>query len=229
MSAPESVAIVAMGASANTYLRLCTVRGDRRKVADETWAINAMGGVIQHDLLFQMDDLAIQEARAKRKPDGTVAATLDWLRQHPRFFTSRAYAAYPGGQEYPLAEVIGTVGSSYFNNTVAYAVAYAIHIGAKRISLYGADFSYPNAHKAERGRGCVEFLMGIAAARGIRIEVAENSTLLDASVPNDQKLYGYDTEDVTIEAKPEGGVAIKRAPKSALSTAEDIEKRYGHE
>jgi hypothetical protein len=51
---------------------------------------------------------------------------------------------------------------AYFNSTAAYAVAYAIHMGVKKISVFGMDFTYPNAHDAEKGRACVEFWLGIA-------------------------------------------------------------------
>ena len=61
----RSVAIVAMGPSHRSYTGLASIYGDRCRLVDETWAINAMGTVIQHDLLFHMDDCRIQEARAK--------------------------------------------------------------------------------------------------------------------------------------------------------------------
>jgi hypothetical protein len=49
--------------------------------------------------------------------------------------------------------VINSCGIAYFNNTAAYAVAYAVHIGVKKITLFGCDYTYPNAHDAEKGRG----------------------------------------------------------------------------
>jgi SAM-dependent methyltransferase len=84
---PESVAIVAMGRSSATYLSLASHNGNRKKVADETWAINSMGGVIQHDLLFHMDDCKVQESRVDTNDN--VAGMLDWLKTHPRFMTIR--------------------------------------------------------------------------------------------------------------------------------------------
>jgi hypothetical protein len=226
---PASVAIVAMGSSARQYILLCNQLGDRRRVAAETWAINSMGGAIQHDLLFHMDDCRVQEARATRDPTGNIAGMLGWLRTHPRFITSKAYPEdYPGAVEFPLQDVIRGTGNAYFNNTVAYAVAYAIHVGVKRIVLYGCDFSYPSLHKAESGRACVEFWMATAAARGIAIEVAAESTLFDANVPEDQRFYGYDAEHVRLEADGETGVKITRTPRDKLPTAEEIEQRYNH-
>lgn len=224
----KTVAIVAMGASKRTYIDLCSVRGDRRRVADETWAINSMGAVIDHDLLFHMDDCRVQEARAARDPEGNVAGMLGWLRDHPQFFTSRAYPEYPGAIEYPLERVVNALGTTYFNNTVAYAVAYAIFAGWEKISLYGADFHYDHASKSESGRGCVEFLLGIAAARGIQIEVAADSTLLDANVDPHWRPYGYDAYDVAFRSDA-AGVKVELTEREELPTPEDIERRYKHE
>lgn len=227
--APKTVAIVAMGKSAATYLRLCANAGSRHRVADETWAINAMGGVIAHDLLFHMDDCQVQEQRAARNPQGNVAGMLDWLREHPGFMTSRALPDYPGAIEFPLDEVINAIGSTYFNSTVAYAVAYAIYLGVEKISLFGVDYSYADSHKSEAGRGCVEFLLGLAAARGIQVEVASDSTLLDANVDPRIRPYGYDAFDVSFDKTADGRLCVIREPRDELPTPEEIEKRYRHE
>ncbi len=225
---PKSVAIVAMGMSSATYVRLASNKGGRQRVSDEVWAINSMGNVIKHDLLFHMDDCRVQESRAEREPDGNVAGMQEWLKDHPRFLTSRKYPEYPGAIEFPLEKVINGLGSTYFNNTVAYAVAYAIFIGVQKISLYGCDYSYQQIHKAESGRGCVEFLLGLAAARGIHIEVAQDSTLLDACIPDNQRFYGYDAVDIKLN-NTDKGMKVEMTKREALPTAEEIEKRYNHE
>ncbi|MES0444978.1 MAG: methyltransferase domain-containing protein [Desulfobacterales bacterium] len=227
-AAPKSVSIVAMGKSAATYIRLASNKGGRQRVSDEVWAINSMGNVIKHDLLFHMDDCRVQESRAKRDPDGNVAGMVEWLKSHPRFITSKKYPEYTGAHEFPLQDVINSVGTTYLNNTVAYAVAYAIFIGVQKISLYGADYSYDDLHKAESGRGCVEFLLGMAAARGIQVEVAQDSTLLDACIPDDLRFYGYDASDIKLE-HADTGVVLEITDREVLPTAEEIEIRYNHE
>jgi len=225
---PNSVSIVAMGMSAATYMRLCSNKGNRKRVSDETWAINSMGGVIKHDLLFHMDDCKIQEARAQRRENSNVAGMITWLKDHPNFMTSRKYDGYEGAIEFPLQDVINYLGVTYFNNTVAYAVAYAIYIGVKKIGIYGADYSYDNLHKSESGRGCVEFLLGIAAARGIDIKVAGDSTLLDANVPKDRRFYGYDSYDIELK-QTDHGVEVIKNNREVLPSALEIEKRYKNE
>ena len=218
---PKSVAIVAMGASAQMYLAVAAQRGGRHEVAENTWAINGMGGVIEHDLLFHMDDCRLQESRTGTE---NIQCMLKWLRRHPRFFTSKAYPEYPGAIEFPLEDVVNSVGSTYLNNTVAYAVAYAIHIGVNTLSVWGADYTYPDRHKAESGRGCVEFLLGIAAARGIAIQVPDKSSLLDADVPPEWKPYGYDAYHVRFD-EAGGRTVVTKDPKE-LPAPDEIEKRY---
>jgi hypothetical protein len=94
--------------------------------------------------------------------------------------------------EFPLEEVVNAVGTWYLNNTVAYAIAFAIAAKVKKIMVYGVDFSYKgNVHFAEAGRACCEFLLSKAIERGILVGIAQNSSLLDTSLPHNQKLYGY--------------------------------------
>lgn len=240
ISAPASVAIVAMGASCSEYVRLCSMHGGRNSLVDETWAINAMGGVVQHDLLFHMDDVRIQEARIEAMNEGRTGVNLpligqmQWLKQHPGpVITSRAHEDYPGLVEMPVEDVVHACDTTYFNNTVAWAVGYALMQHRKygvlqELHLYGVDFSYQNQHQAERGRGCVEFLLGKATERGIRIVLPAAGTLLDANVPQSEKLYGFDTEDVHFEHDEDGKLRFVRKPRDEdrIPSAEDIELRY---
>jgi SAM-dependent methyltransferase len=230
---PQSVAIVAMGASALTYVSLCSQAGDRHRLADETWVVNAMAGVLAHDRVFHMDDMRLQEMRAAVNPKGNVAGLANWLRTHPGpIYTSRAYPEFPGAVEFPLAEVMTKTGHGYFNSTVAYAIAYALHLkltqgGPRRLELYGIDFSYPNGHKREKGRACVEFWLGLCSAHGIDFMIARDSTLMDASVPEAEKMYGYDGYELAIDMK-EDGFHVTKTDKP-LPSVEEIERRYSHD
>ena len=181
---PKSVAIVAMGRSQLDYSSACTCIGGYRAVADEIWAINKMGGVIFHDVLWRMDDL--MHNRERMYPE-----YLRWLKTHPFVVTSTTYPEFPGSVEYPLEDVLRNIGIPYFNSTPAYALAYAIYLGIEKIHLYGCDFTYPNQPMAEAGRGCFEMLMGIAFARNIVLLMGPNTSLLDTCIPIEERFYGY--------------------------------------
>jgi hypothetical protein len=225
MPQSKKITIVAMGSSVANYVRLASSLGTRKGVGDEVWAINAMGGCLQHDRAFHMDDLMVQESRAKNDPNGNIAGMLTWLKTHPGFYTSKSYAGYPGAIEYPLEAVCNSIDHNYFNSTVAYAVALAIHEKAQQIGFFGVDFTYKDRHQAERGRGCVEFLIGIAMARGIEIAITQDSSLLDSNESQDLRLYGYDAEHIDFKYE-NGRTIVTKRPRERLPTAAEIEKRY---
>ena len=226
--APAHVAILGLGPSLEIYVQKAKRAGGRRAFCDEVWGINAVGGVILCDRVFHMDDVRIQEIRAAAQPDSNIARMLDWLKVHPGpVYTSRTHPAYRGLVEFPLEAVINSTNFGYFNSTAAYAVAYAIHLGVKKISLFGIDFTYPNAHDAEKGRACVEFWLGIAGARGIDIAIPRNSSLMDACHSLAERLYGNDTRDVIWKTR-RGKVRIEYREKKTLPSAEEIERNYDH-
>lgn len=225
---PAHVAVLGLGPSLESYVDLVKRLGNRHRFADEVWAINAVGSVVQCDRVFHMDDVRIQEIRSAARPRSNIAAMLEWIKSHPGpVYTSRAHADYPGLVEFPLEQVINSTGHGYLNNTAAYAVAYGIHIGVKKLSMFGCDYTYPNAHDAEKGRGCMEFWLGYAAAKGIQLSIPRVSSLMDAMVPEDRRYYGYDTVRVKLRrGRTHTRVAFE--PREKLPTAEQIEQEYDH-
>ena len=229
-AAPDHVAILGMGPSLDQYTGLAKRAGGRRAYCNETWGINAVADVITCDRVFHMDDVRIQEIRAAAKPDSNIAKMLAWLKTHPGpVYTSRANPNYPGLVEYPLEDVLNALPPfGYFNSTAAYAVAFAIFLGVKKISLFGFDFTYPNAHHAEKGRACVEFWLGVAVTKGITVSMGNASSLMDACEPQQKRLYGYDCADVAFGHHPDGRVAVTYTERATLPTAEEIEAAYDH-
>src|SRR5689334_15494212 len=127
-SHPKRVAILGLGPSVEEFVRLARGQGARHKVYDEVWGINALGDVIQCDRVFHMDDVRIQEIRAKAAPDSNIAAMLGWMKRHPGpIYTSRPHPDYPGLVKYPLQSVLNSAAQPYINSTAAAAVAFAVH------------------------------------------------------------------------------------------------------
>ena len=227
--APRHVAILGLGPSLTQYLEITKRLGGRSRFCDEVWAINALGDVFAADLVFHMDDVRIQEIRAAAAPKSNIAAMLGWLKTHPGpIMTSRGHSDYPGLVEFPLEAVLNDLGHDYFNSTAAYAIAFAIHIGVEKISVFGMDFTYPDAHDAEKGRACVEFWLGTAAARGIKISLPKTTTLMDAMNTRAARLYGYDTLDVQFTTHEDGRLTLGFTERKQLPTAEEIEAAYDH-
>ena len=183
----KKVAIVAMGKSNDQYIMAKTYSVN----FDEVWAINVMAGIIYHDRAFMMDP-------ACRFLDSEVAGDQTSLmravlKQHKGpIYTCELDKRCPGLVEYPLEQVVNKIKTWYLNNTVAYAIAFAIASKVKEMQIYGIDFSYKNhVHFAEAGRACCEFLISKAIEKGIRVGISGTSSLLDTNVPFEQKLYGY--------------------------------------
>jgi len=225
----KHVAILGLGPSLDQYLEITKRKGGRSAFCDEVWSINALGDVFACDLVFHMDDVRIQEIRAAAAPASNIAALVEWIKSSKvPVVTSRAHPDYPALVEFPLEDVLNNLGHDYFNSTAAYAIAFAIHIGAKIISVFGMDFTYPNVHDAEKGRACVEFWLGQAHARGIKINLPKTTTLLDSCFPRASRLYGYDTVDVQFNIHEDGKVKLEFKERAKLPSAAEIEKLYDH-
>lgn len=211
----KEVAIVALGGSFADYV----MSRINSKHYDEVWGINSVGAVFHVDRTFMLDP-------ASRFLDDVKAGTQTGIAREFLLETPNKGPIYsccldervPEIVEYPLAEVIKDLTFSYFNNTVAYAVAFAIYSKVKKIHFYGVDFSYrQNLHFAEAGRGCVEFWCAIALSRGIQIQVAPRSALLDTETPEDEKLYGYHRlDDPLVQRVVDGNLIV--AKKSEIDS-----------
>lgn len=226
---PRHVAILGMGPSLDQYTGLAKRAGGRSAYCDETWGINAVADVLTCDRVFHMDDVRVQEIRAAAKPDSNIAKMLGWLKTHPGpVYTSRAHPGYPSLVDYPLEDVLNALPPfGYFNSTAAYAVAFAIFLGVEKISLFGFDFTYQNAHHAEKGRACVEFWLGVAVTKGITVSMGNASSLMDACEPQKKRLYGYDCVDVAF-GHDAGRIGVTFTDRADLPTAEQIEAEYDH-
>jgi hypothetical protein len=79
-----------------------------------------------------------------------------------------------------------------------------------------------NVNFAEAGRACCEFWLAIAATKGIKLHIANSSSLLDMNVPEDQKLYGYHRlDDPIVSTTTQGNMLITK--KSKLDPPEPLD------
>lgn len=77
---------------------------------------------------------------------------------------------------YPIDTVGETLGEPYFCSTVAYMMALAIHEGYKEIGLYGIDLAAESEWAYQRPN--MEYVIGLARGRGIKVTIAQPSSLL---------------------------------------------------
>ncbi len=184
-NARKKVNIVAMGSSRNDFdaMQMLEQRPDILDNA-EVWGINYMGAIKRLDRVIHVDPVHPYLGH------GPVKDMCDYaLKDGIPLYTSWPHPMYSNHVVYPFDKVVQTLGVHYFNSSVAYAIALALVEGYTDIGLWGCDFSYPNAHMSESGRGCCEFLIGYGTQRGVRFIIAQSSTLLDVWCA--QQPYGF--------------------------------------
>lgn len=227
-AAPKRVAIVGLGPSHTSYIRDIDACGDRKQLFDETWTFNTFANAIESDRLFHMDDVLVQERRA-RNGNKRVANMLESLKRYKNpIYTCFPEPEYPSMVQYPLVQIANKYDSLYFTTTPPYAMAFAGLIGVEELMIYGCDYTWPGIAGAETGRACMEYWVGRLKSMGIKIGVDSFSSLCDARVSkrDDIRLYGYDRVHISLQER-EGGMCLVMREKE-LPTAEEIEERYSH-
>ena len=211
------IAIVGLGGSYADYIAARVASQE----FDEIWGINCIGGIIHVDRTFMMDPVT-RFVDTENAGSQTGIAREFLTKNTKPIYSCVQHKDFPAIELYPLEKVVKSTGYCYFNNTVAYAVAYAVWKKVKKICLYGIDFTYKNVYMAESGRACVEFWCAIAASKGIKLEIAHRSGLLDTNVPENEKLYGYHRlNDPLVQTVQEGNILITR--QSEIKPPEPVE------
>jgi len=202
-------------------VELSKMFGDAVHIADdydEVWVINNMGKLLKRvDKIFHMDDLSVPEAEGL-PTDVTIVTTAQ---RHNA-------AGEPYKCElYPIKEIVEKFGSLYFNNTIAYTIAYAILKEVSFIGFYGCDFTPHQGHgmaKADSGASCCEYWMRILEDHKIPYFITKGSRFM--GMDTDQRLYGYmrqpviTLEDRILEHK-DGKWNVRPIPQSAGSEKPD--------
>lgn len=132
--------------------------------------------------LFEMHDLRLLQSEHCKRPAGY----MDRLKEcQPYMQTDSEY-----GRRYPFEEVAATTGA-YWNSSIAYALAMAIHEGAEEIGLWGVDMKGDDEYGYQRPN--VEYLLGLARGRGIKVHVHPSSPVLKFQ-PKGIKFFAHEPE-----------------------------------
>lgn len=120
--------------------------------------------------LFEMHDLRLLESKhSKRSAD-----YLERLKEiDVPLYMQEKY--FENVTEYPFDEVAKTTGY-YFNSSIAYAIALAIHEQVDRIGVFGVDMKGDDEYGYQKPN--IEYLLGLAKGMGIDVVVPEQSPLL---------------------------------------------------
>lgn len=169
----------------------------------EVWTINAGAKLFRHDILW---DMHTKEWLEKLKIERALKRH-EYLKKHDKpIMMPKATEDIPMSVTYPLRKVIERTNSCYFASGLAYPLAMAYCCDVERLRLFGCDFSYArdtNTHD-EQGRACCEYWIGRLVEKGVRVEVTNNTHLLDMISRSQGKIYGYD-EKVQFDFPNDGG------------------------
>lgn len=100
----------------------------------------------------------------------------------------RNYADEP----YPLDEITKKFGTNYLRPSMSYMIAMAIYEGYERLKLYGTDQGPEWKYIANRPY--VTLWIGMALGRGVKVEMTENSLLMDPLISEIMEQMGLEKE-----------------------------------
>lgn len=125
---------------------------------------------------FEMHDQRLLDSEhSKRGPD-----YAERLKDCEKLYTQ---------ENYPFEAVAKTIGQAYWNSSIAYAMALAIHEGAREIAIYGVDMDGTDEYAYQKAN--MEYLIGVARGRGIQVYIPPQSALCKFA-PSGIKFYDHE-------------------------------------
>ena len=222
----KKVAIIGLGISQVDF----AIGLQNGRTWDEIWCINSAGYTYPCHKIFMLDPASrFFDSDDAGKQTQVMRKLL--TKKNTPIYTCELDERIKNPVLYPLVEVCNATKCAYLNNTVAYAIAFALWQKVGRIDLFGIDFSYKeNMHFAEAGRACVEFWISKCMENDILVGISGRSTVLDSNVPAHEKLYGFHRLEKPLVAVPHNNEFIignfdeinKQLEKEGLKINEDV-------
>lgn len=122
------------------------------------------------DRHFEMHDMRLLESEHSKRREGY----FERLAECDVLYMQAEDESLPNARAYPFADVAETVGP-YWNSSIAYALALAIHEGAEEIGIWGVDMDGTDEYDYQRPN--LEYLIGLARGLGIPVFIPTISPL----------------------------------------------------
>lgn len=157
----------------------------------EIWGVNGM--IFKNkklDKVFMMD--VLDEMPTITSGGRTLEEAIETINKLDiPLIAPYKYEEIPKSEAFPIHEVVQEFGQPYFNNTIGYMIAYAILHGVEQLDTWGINQSSSSEYFYEKG--CVEYWVGMAAGRGMMVQLNGNyCELLRSSARNKKDtMYGY--------------------------------------
>ncbi len=133
---------------------------------EETWGVAWDAWAPRYGMLFEMHSPSLFAARGE-----------DYIRRLNDMdlpvYMIEEHKDIPKSVRYPIEDVMEITGD-YFGSSVAYMIGLAVLKKVPTIDLYGVDLTDDHDHQ----RPNLEFLLGVARGRGLKVTVPDKSLLL---------------------------------------------------
>lgn len=147
---------------------------------EHTWGVNNLCLTRPVTLSFNMHDLD------KHKNHPLFNKTIAHINKYNiPIVTQRVYEHIPSSIAFPLEEMP----FKYFGNSIDYMIAYAVHLGATIIDIYGVAMLAGTEYFHQKPS--LEFWIGYARGKGIDVNIHEPTNVCK----NLRGLYGYDWDE----------------------------------
>ena len=123
---------------------------------------------VKYDRLFEMHDLSLIEEHPDARPRGY----LDRLKSLDNLYMQEDYF---GNIRYPFEAVAETTGA-YWNSSIAYMLALAVHEEHEDIYILGVDMKADEEYFYQRPN--LEYLIGVAKGKGLRVHIPDESPVM---------------------------------------------------
>ncbi len=134
----------------------------------EKWGLALDPDIYALDRVFEIHDIRL----LRTYPNWDQY--LERINSVDSVYVQEAVAEIPNGIPYPLEEVSKT--TDYLCSSIAYCMALAIHEGAEEIGLWGVDMRAWEEYGYQKAN--MEYLIGLARGKGIKVYVPDQSPLL---------------------------------------------------
>jgi len=125
------------------------------------------------DKLFDMHDNSFYDKSSSE--EWKNESWVDRIKDAP-VYADKSRSHLPNYVEYPLDAVKESIPYHYFENSIAYMMALAIHEKVDEIGLWGVHLRGTAEYEAERPS--IAYLIGLAQGRGIKVYIPPGNPLL---------------------------------------------------
>lgn len=146
---------------------------------------------------------------------------IDWVNAAPFSVMAQRQDLFPNSEPFPILDLIREFGPNWFTSQPAMMLAYAIHIGAAEVALFGLDMAAKSEYHHQKP--AILHLTEQAGRRGIRVTAPMESDVL-ASPP----IYGYSMNSPMGRKLRTRQLEIEQELRKMDAEIHQLEKRRQH-